>query len=74
MVSNDSMVEAQRNHPNRIRWYTSLPWEYPERAIEELIRCCEDGASGVMVLANIAITYDIFIMIASLMTQEHCNI
>ena len=54
VVSNDSMVEAQRNHPNRIRWYTSLPWEYPERAIEELIRCCEDGASGVMVLANIA--------------------
>ena len=36
-VSNDSMAEAQRNHPSRIRWYTSLPWEYPERAIEELI-------------------------------------
>lgn len=53
-VSNNSMAEAQRNHPDRILWYTSLPWEYPERALEELTRSCDLGASGVMVLANVA--------------------
>ncbi|MFT5132464.1 MAG: aminocarboxymuconate-semialdehyde decarboxylase [Gammaproteobacteria bacterium] len=52
--SNDTMQEAQRNFPDRIRWYTSLPWEYPQRAIEELARTCDNGASGVMVLANVA--------------------
>lgn len=52
--SNDNMAEAQSIYPDRIRWYTSLPWEYPERAVEELKRTCDLGASGVMVLANIA--------------------
>jgi aminocarboxymuconate-semialdehyde decarboxylase len=52
--SNDSMAEAQNKYPDRIRWFTSLPWEYPQRAIEELVRTCDTGASGVMVLANIA--------------------
>ena len=52
--SNDSMEEAQRSYPDRIRWFTSLPWEYPQRAIEELARTCDNGASGVMVLANVA--------------------
>jgi len=52
--SNDTMAEAQSDYPERIRWFTSLPWEYPQRAIEELERTCENGASGVMVLANIA--------------------
>ena len=33
---------------------TSLPWEYPQRAIEELGRTCGNGAVGVMVLANVA--------------------
>jgi aminocarboxymuconate-semialdehyde decarboxylase len=32
----------------------SLPWEYPQRAVEELERCCAKGAVGVMVLANAA--------------------
>ena len=36
--SNDSMAEAQRTYPDRIRWFASLPWEYPERAVEELAR------------------------------------
>lgn len=53
-ISNDSMAKVQSDHPSRIRWYTSLPWQYPERAIEELSRTCEQGASGVMVLANVA--------------------
>jgi aminocarboxymuconate-semialdehyde decarboxylase len=52
--SNASMAEAQRTHSDRIRWFTSLPWEYPERAVEELARSCDEGAVGVMVIANIA--------------------
>ncbi len=42
------------NRPDRICWFTSLPWEYPQQALEELARSCDRGASGVMVLANIA--------------------
>jgi aminocarboxymuconate-semialdehyde decarboxylase len=52
--SNDSMAEAQAKYPQRIRWFTSLPWEYPGRAVEELERTCGNGAVGVMVLANIS--------------------
>src|SRR5215472_5490130 len=52
--SNDSMAQAQNKYPDRIRWFTSLPWEYPPRALEELKRTCANGAVGVMVLANIA--------------------
>ncbi len=52
--SNETMAEAQRNHPRRIRWLAALPWEYPRRAIEELARSCDAGAVGVMVIANIA--------------------
>ncbi len=52
--SNDSMAMAQKRWPDRIRWLTSLPWEYPLRAVEELKRSCEAGAVGVMVLANIS--------------------
>jgi aminocarboxymuconate-semialdehyde decarboxylase len=52
--SNASMAEAQRAYGDRIRWFTSLPWEYPDRAVEELVRSCDEGAVGVMVLANIA--------------------
>ena len=52
--SNDTMAQAQSTYPDRIRWFTSLPWEYPARAIEELDRTCRNGASGVMVLANIS--------------------
>jgi aminocarboxymuconate-semialdehyde decarboxylase len=52
--SNATMAEAQRTYPSRIRWLTSLPWEYPKRAVEELARSCDEGAAGVMVIANIA--------------------
>jgi aminocarboxymuconate-semialdehyde decarboxylase len=52
--SNDSMAEAERAYPGRIRWFTSLPWQYPDRAIEELRRTADLGAAGVMVLANVA--------------------
>ena len=52
--SNERMAEAQRAYGDRIRWFTSLPWEYPDRAVDELRRSCDDGAAGVMVIANIA--------------------
>jgi aminocarboxymuconate-semialdehyde decarboxylase len=52
--SNDTMAQARTTWPDRIRWFTSLPWEYPARAVEELERTLKNGASGVMVLANVA--------------------
>jgi aminocarboxymuconate-semialdehyde decarboxylase len=52
--SNASMAEAQRTYRDRIRWFASLPWEYADRAVEELRRSCDEGAVGVMVIANIA--------------------
>jgi len=52
--SNDSMADAERAYPGRIKWFTSLPWQYPDRAIEELRRTADLGAAGVMVLANVA--------------------
>jgi len=52
--SNDTMAQAQARYPDRIRWFTSLPWEYPQRAVAELERTCAQGAAGVMVLANVA--------------------
>ncbi len=51
---NDEMAAAQRDHPDRIRWFASLPWEYPSDAISELRRAHSLGAVGVMVLANVA--------------------
>jgi aminocarboxymuconate-semialdehyde decarboxylase len=50
---NDEMAAAQAEYPARIRWLTSLPWEYPDAAIAELRRSVDNGAVGVMVLANI---------------------
>ena len=52
-LMNDDMAAAQTAHPDRLRWFASLPWQYPERALPELERAVASGASGVMVLANI---------------------
>jgi aminocarboxymuconate-semialdehyde decarboxylase len=52
-IMNDDMIAAQTAHPDRLRWFASLPWQYPELALPELERACAAGASGVMVLANI---------------------
>jgi aminocarboxymuconate-semialdehyde decarboxylase len=52
--SNATMAAAEGAHPDRIRWLASLPWEYPDRAIDELAQSCEEGAVGVMVIASIA--------------------
>ncbi len=50
---NDSMQEQQRARPDRIAWFTSLPWQFPAAAIAELERTIAAGAIGVMVIANI---------------------
>ena len=52
--SNASMAAAQATHGDRIRWLASLPWQFPVRAIAELARSCDEGAVGVMVIANVA--------------------
>lgn len=50
---NQGMQEIQAARPDRIRYFASLPWQYPDAAVAELGRACEDGAVGVVVLANI---------------------
>ncbi len=52
-IMNDDMAAAQTAHPDRLRWFASLPWQYPELALAELERATTAGASGVMVLANV---------------------
>ena len=52
-LANDEMAAGQTAYPDRIRWFASLPWEYPEQALIELQRARKNGAVGVMVLAHI---------------------
>ncbi|HVO89629.1 MAG TPA: amidohydrolase family protein [Casimicrobiaceae bacterium] len=52
-IMNDDMAAAQRAHPDRLRFFVSLPWQYPDLALPELDRACNAGAVGVMVLANV---------------------
>ena len=52
-IMNDDMEAARTAHPDRLRWFASLPWQYPQLALPELERALAAGASGVMVLANI---------------------
>lgn len=51
---NDHMRQAQAAYPDRIRWFASLPWQYPDLALAELDRAVDAGAAGVFVLANLA--------------------
>ena len=51
---NDSMAEQQRLRPDRIRWLASIPWQYELLALQELERATNNGAVGVMVIANIS--------------------
>jgi len=51
---NDSQAAAQTQYPDRIRWFASLPWQFPNLALAELERCLAKGAVGVVVLGNIA--------------------
>ena len=50
---NDEMAAGESCYPERIRWFASLPFEYPEKAITELHRAIEKGAVGVMATASI---------------------
>ena len=50
---NDEMAAGQTAYPDRIRWFASLSWQYPERALVELERAIEMGAVGVMVTAHV---------------------
>jgi aminocarboxymuconate-semialdehyde decarboxylase len=50
---NDDQAAGQTAYPDRIRWFASLPWEYPARAVAELDRAVANGAVGVMVTATI---------------------
>ena len=52
-LMNEDMARAQKNWPERIRYFASLPWQHEALALQELKRACDDGAVGVMVLANI---------------------
>jgi aminocarboxymuconate-semialdehyde decarboxylase len=52
-IMNDDMAAAQTAHPDRLRWFASLPWQHEALALAELERAAAVGASGVMVLANI---------------------
>ena len=53
-ATNDELAAAQTAHPDRIRWFASLPWQHPDLAVSELTRAVDAGAIGVMVLANVA--------------------
>ena len=53
-IMNDAMAKARKTWPDRIQFFCSLPWQYPETALKELERARKAGACGVMVLANIS--------------------
>jgi len=52
-LMNDDMAQQQKNYPDRIRWFASLPWQYPEKAVAELNRAYKNGTAGVFVAANV---------------------
>ena len=52
-IMNDDMAAARTAHPDRLRWFASLPWQHESLALTELGRAHAQGAGGVMVLANI---------------------
>ena len=52
-MMNKNMRDAHRNYPDRIQYFATLPWQYPEESVLELETAVSEGAVGVMVLANI---------------------
>jgi len=53
-LMNDDFARAQKTWPDRIRWFATLPWQYPAAAVRELRRAVKIGAVGVMVIANVS--------------------
>ena len=52
-IMNDDMAAAQRSYPDRIRFFATLSWEFPDRAAQELEPSVRIGVVGIMTLANI---------------------
>ena len=53
-MMNDDMAEQQKTYSDRIRFFATLPWQYPDAAITELDRALKLGAVGVFVSASIS--------------------
>ena len=53
-MMNDDMAGRQKRWPDRIRFFATLPWQYPDAAVTELERALELGAVGVFVSASVA--------------------
>ena len=51
-LANDEMAGGQTAYPDRIRWFASLPWDYPDAAVAELNRAIDQGAVGVFATAH----------------------
>lgn len=51
---NDDFAAAARKYPGRVLWMASLPWQYPDAAIEELARVRGMGASALCLLTNMS--------------------
>jgi len=52
-MMNDDMAAQQTAWPDRIRFFATLPWQYPDAAVKELERAIGLGAVGVFVAANL---------------------
>ncbi len=52
-LTNDEMAAGQTAYPERIRFFASIPWQYPQQALVELQRALALGAVGVMAIANV---------------------
>ena len=52
-MMNDDMSDQQSNYPDRIRWFATLPWQYPKSALIELERAIKKGCSGIFVSASV---------------------
>ena len=52
-LMNDAFAEARTAHPDRLRWFASLPWTDPPAAVQELSRAVALGASGVIAVATV---------------------
>jgi aminocarboxymuconate-semialdehyde decarboxylase len=52
-IINSEMADQQRIFPDRLRFFATLPWQYPEEAIREIDNALKLGAIGVFVGANL---------------------
>lgn len=70
--SNDAMQAAQARWPDRIRWFTSLPWEHPEAAMPVLLHPTVPQGAEAMGIAphnlfwSVGFTYDTTLAVAKM--------